>query len=140
MKKKLLILLGMFVFFQFGFSTSCNFSGYEKRDNKIFYYEGIWFGKPKNDEWKEIKKTDFKTFVSLDQRGFGKDKNHVYFRGKFMTDIDAKTFEVTSMMYENELKNTTAEHCFSPYVVEFKDKNGTYLADDVWAGIYKLEN
>ena len=47
MKKKLLILLGMFVFFQFGFSTSCNFSGYEKRDNKIFYYEGIWFGKPK---------------------------------------------------------------------------------------------
>ena len=61
-----------------------------------------------------LKKTDFKTFVSLDQRGFGKDKNHVYFRGKIMTDIDAKTFEVTSMMYENELKNTTAEHCFSP--------------------------
>ena len=40
MKKKLLILLGMFVFFQFGFSLSCFFPYYKIEDGTIMYYGG----------------------------------------------------------------------------------------------------
>ena len=40
MKKKLLILAGMFIFFQFGFSLSCFFPHYEIKGDIVIFNGG----------------------------------------------------------------------------------------------------
>ena len=137
MKGKLFILTGIIVFSGFGFSTSCNFYLYEQKDNKIIYSEGITPGMH-SKKTNEVRKADVKTFAMLDRSGLAKDKNNLYYMGKIVRGIDGSTLEVVSKHNENYLAETTAAHCFSPYVKEVKDKNGNYLIEDIRAGMYEL--
>lgn len=137
MKKKLLILVGIMILSNLIFSTSCNFYLYEQKDNKIIYSEGITPGMH-TMRTNEIKKADVKTFSMLDRSGLAKDKNNLYYMGKIVKGIDGLTLEIVSRQNNNSLKGTTAEHCFSPYIEEIKDKNGTYLIEDIRIGMYEL--
>ena len=137
MKKKILILLSVMILSSLVFSTSCNVYLYETKDNKTIYLEAIIPGMH-SMKTKEIKKADIKTFSMLDRRGLAKDKNHLYYRGEIVKNIDGSTVEIVSKQNENTLAGTTAEHCFNPYVEEIKDKNGTYLIRDISAGMYEL--
>ncbi len=137
MKGKLFILTGIIVFSGFSFSTSCNFYLYEQKGNEIVYSEGITPGMHLI-KTNEVKKADIKTFTMLDRSGLAKDKNYLYYKGKIVKKIDASTLEVVSKNNENYLAGSTAEHCFSPYVREIKDKNGNYLIEDIRAGMYEL--
>ena len=56
--KKILVLLGIFVFTQINFSTSCYFYTYEKNNDKVTYIE-----KTPDKTEKEIKEADYGTFV-----------------------------------------------------------------------------
>ena len=64
MKKKLLILVGIFVFFQFGFSLDCMVTGYEKENNKVYYHSS------KKGEKIELEKADFKSFEVIEAVNF----------------------------------------------------------------------
>ncbi len=130
MKKKLLILIGIFAFFQFGLSLSCAriLHYYEEKDGKIIYV---------GEDQLVINKADIKTFQDLDGF-FGADNNYIYYKGKKVNNIDVKTFEIVSW---NELKPDPiwGTGCQTSYITEFKDKNGTYKLEDIQNGKLKLE-
>ena len=131
MKNKLLILIGIFVFVQFGFSLSCFFPYYKIEDGTIMYYGG--------SNKVMLEKFDIETFEGLD-RAFGKDKNHVYFTGKIIEKIDAKTFEIVSRYEPKPIPNSPwGIGCQTSYITEFKDKNGTYKLEDFQSGKLKLK-
>ena len=130
MKKKLLILAGMFIFFQFGFSLSCFFSHYELKDNTAIY-NGL-------NEKVTMKNVNIETFKDLDGN-FGKDKNHIYYTGKILKNIDTKTFEVVSKYIPIPDDPVWGIGCQTSYITEFKDKNGTYKLEDIQNGKLKLE-
>ena len=130
MKKKLLILAGMFIFFQFGFSLSCFFSHYELKDNTAIY-NGL-------NEKVTMKNVNIETFKDLDGN-FGKDKNHIYYTGKILKKIDAKTFEIVSNYIPIPDDPVWGIGCQTSYITEFKDKNGTYKLEDIQSGKLKLE-
>ena len=130
MKKKLLILAGMLVSFQLGFSLSCFFSHYELKDN-IVIYNGL-------DEKVMMKNVDIETFKNLDGN-FGKDKNHIYYRGKILKNIDSKTFEIVSKYIPIPDDPVWGIGCQTSYITEFKDKNGIYKLEDIQSGKLKLE-
>ena len=130
MKKKLLILAGMLVFFQLGFSLKCFFPSYMLKDKAIIYH-GL-------DGKVTIKNVDIETFEDLDGY-FGKDKNHIYYDGKILENIDAKTFEVISKYLPIANDPVWGIGCQTSYITEFKDKNGTYKLEDIQSGKLKLE-
>ena len=130
MKKKLLILAGMFIFFQFGFSLSCFFSHYELKDNTAIY-NGL-------NEKVTMKNVNIETFKDLDGN-FGKDKNHIYYTGKILKNIDTKTFEVVSKYIPIPDDPVWGIGCQTSYITEFKDKNGVYKLEDIQSGKLKLE-
>ena len=121
MKKKLLILVGIFVFFQFGFSLDCMVTGYEKENNKVYYHSS------KKGEKIELEKADFKSFEVIEAVNFkslARDKNHVYYAGKLLDFIDIKSFEVLEEI-KPELGPVWGYGCrTSNYIL--KDKNGVY--------------
>ena len=126
MKKKLLILAGILVFFQFGFSSNCVSPNYELKDKTIIYNNGV--------EKVTMRNVDAETFEHLDGY-FGRDKNHVYYIGKILGNIDVKTFETVDKVTPSLSK----KECPSSLIMEFKDKNGTYGLSDIWSGELKLE-
>ena len=130
MKKKLLILAGMLVFFQLGFSLSCFFSHYELKDKTVIY-NGL-------DEKVTMKNVDIETFKDLDGN-FGKDKNHIYYTGKILKNIDTKTFEIVSKYIPIPDDPVWGIGCQTSYITEFKDKNGIYKLEDIQSGKLKLE-
>ena len=131
MKKKLLILAGMLIFFQFGFSLSCAQISYyyDVKDGKVNYIVG-------NQEL-PVSKADAGTFKKLDNF-FGMDINHVYYQDKIISNIDIKTFEV--LEWSNPKSDPIwGTGCKSAYISHFKDKNGVYSLEDIQNGKLKLE-
>ena len=130
MKKKLLILAGILVFFQLGFSLKCFFPSYVFKDKAVIY-NGL-------DGKVTMENVDIETFEDLDGY-FGKDKNHIYFDGKILKNIDVKTFEVTSNYIPIANDPIWGIGCQTSYITEFKDKNGIYELEDIRSGKLKLE-
>ena len=122
MKKKLLILAGLFMFFQFGFSLSCFFPHYSFAEKKVTY---IGLG-----EKIDVDKADIETFKDLDG-AFGIDKNNVYYLGKVLKKIDRQTFEVTARYIPVPNDPVWGIGCQTSYITEFKDKNGVYKLEDI---------
>ena len=121
MKKKLLILAGLFIFFQLGFSLSCFFPHYNFADGKITY---IGLG----EKW-EVEGADIETFKQLDNV-FGIDKNYVYYLGKPLKNIDRDTFEPTAWFIPRSTDPVWGIGCQTSHITEFKDKNGVYKTED----------
>ena len=130
MKKKLPILPGLFMMFQFGYSV-CIRSYYIVVDGTLKYT-----GAGQN---RVVKNVDIKTFEDLDW-AFAKDKNRVYYLGQSIKNIDAETFEVIRE-YEQPSVNIKSPppRCGPPNITKFKDKNGTYELKDIQNGKLKLE-
>lgn len=114
MKKKLLMLFGMAMLFHFGYAISC-----EKR---VYY-------KTYGDE---------SSYKNLDD-SFGIDKNHIYYQGKIIKNIDFETFEIVlwNMELPHPVWGNTCQR--SSYIKKFKDKNGEYTIEDISNGKLKLE-
>ena len=122
MKKKLFILAGLFMFFQFGYSLSCFFPHYRLGEKKVTY---IGLGEQVN-----VDKADIETFKDLDGV-FGADKNYVYYLGKPLKNIDRNTFEVTGRYIPVPNDPIWGIGCQTSYITEFKDKNWAYKLEDV---------
>ncbi len=85
-----------------------------------------------------MKNVNIETFKDLDGN-FGKDKNHIYYTGKILKKIDAKTFEIVSNYIPIPDDPVWGIGCQTSYITEFKDKNGTYKLEDIQSGKLKLE-
>ena len=132
MRSKLLILIGTIVFFQSGFSC-CSASEYKIENGKIFWKQDLKIER-------ELKNVDLKTFENLDESvelnaHFAKDKNHVYYQGKIIKEIDSKTFEVVKRNIPT--KEDPRGDCVN-YIKIFKDKNGVYQIEDIRIGVLEL--
>lgn len=150
--KKILILLGIFTLYQFGFSKDCSLednTGYREKYGKITYTGDyrLLMGKKNIEKSKNIDvflvpvnkyevsmdKVDVKTFEFFDGF-FGRDNNYVYYAGKRLNNIDPKTFEVGSWNGW-----TANDEEYGPlYIRSFKDKNGWYNLEDIQNGKLKL--
>ena len=128
MKNKLLILAGLFMFFQFGFSLSCFFPHYSIDGSKISYV-----GLEGNLVLEEV---DIETFKTLDE-AFAADKNHIYYMGKPVKSIDRETFEATAWYIPVPEDPVWGIGCQTSYITEFKDKNGVYKLEDLKNGKLK---
>lgn len=91
MKKKLLILAGMFMIIQFGHSNACGMR-YKLGKDKVYYYQNFV-----NNS--EIKEADYKTFEVM-TNVLAKDKNYVYYLGEKVKGINPETFKIINE--ENE--------------------------------------
>lgn len=131
MIKKLLILAGLFIVFQFGYSLSCIASYYRVVDGVLRYT-----GAGQN---RVVKNVDIETFEDLDW-AFAKDKNRVYYLGQNIKNIDAKTFQVIHEYKPiPEFIKSPPPRCGPPNIEKFKDKNGTYELKDIQNGKLQLE-
>ena len=130
MKNKLRILIGIFIFSHFIFSYTCIKTGYLKKRNEIFYNDGF--------ELKQLSKVDANTFKQI-YSFIGRDKNHVYYVGEILKNIDTKTFEVVSKYIPIPDDPVWGIGCQISYITEFKDKNGTYSLEDIQNGKLELE-
>ena len=123
MIRKLMILAGLFMMFQFGFSLSCSMPrGYEIKENDILY-SGI-----------SVKGVDKSSFKKLDIN-LAKDKNNIYYQGKVIKELDSKTFEVVKRNIPT--KGDPRGDCVN-YIKIFKDKNGIYQLEDIQKGVLEL--
>ena len=122
MKKKLLILAGLFTFVLLGFSLRYFFPHYSTDKGKIVY---IGLG-----ERKIAEEADTETFKELDNV-FGIDKNYVYYMGKALKNIDRNTFEPTDWFIPVPNDPVWGIGCQTSYITEFKDKNGVYKTEDL---------
>ena len=118
MKNELLILAGMLLVCQLGFSLSCMNRGYLKKDNKIFYEHG------NNKE--ELKTADYKTFEVIDSLPhfdlLAKDKKNVYYQGKAVKGVNPKTFKIIKENFPPD-KGPWKYGCGSSgYIIEDKGK------------------
>ncbi|ACZ07766.1 Uncharacterised protein [Sebaldella termitidis] len=126
MIRKLMILAGLFMMFQFGFSLSCSMPRrYEIKENDILY-SGI-----------SVKGVDKSSFKKLDIN-LAKDKNNIYYRGKNLKNLDLETFKVVSW-YEPVPHPVWGMSCKFRYIERFRDKNGEYGIEDISDGELKLE-
>jgi hypothetical protein len=131
MKKKLIILVGLFMMFQFTYSLSCVRSYYIVVDGTLKYT-----GAGQN---RVVKNVDIETFEDLDW-AFAKDKNRVYYLGQNIKNIDAKTFEVIrEYKPPTIILKSPKPTCGPPNIEKFKDKNGTYELKDIQNGKLQLE-
>ena len=132
MRNKLLILISLPIFFQLGISC-CSASEYKIENGKIFWKQDLKIER-------ELKNVDLKTFENLDESvelnaHFAKDKNHVYYQGKIIKEIDSKTFEVVKRNIPT--KEDPRGDCIN-YIKIFKDKNGVYQIEDIRKGVLEL--
>jgi hypothetical protein len=130
MKRKLLIFFSTFIIFQFGLSLSCFFPHYEIQKERVIYIGGRGTVVLKN--------VDIKTFKELDII-FGIDENRVYYEGKHLKNIDAGTFEIVKEYIPIPDDPVWGIGCKTPYIEEFKDKNGIYKLEDIRNGKLELE-
>ena len=122
-RKKLFMLVGFIVLSQFIFSIRCFIPHYSRNDkNEIFYKTSV------NGE-KILKNVDLNTFKNIDSN-FAIDKNHLYFTGEVLNDIDVETFEVVEW-WRPEFDPVWGNVCNPSKVLKFKDKNGIYNIEDV---------
>lgn len=130
MKRKLLILAGLFMMFQFGFSLSCSRPSYERKNDIIFFGGSV------------LKNVDIETFEILGnpyEESFAKDKNNIYYAGKIMKGVDSQSFEIISRYEPVAWHPIWGVKCQVPYIEKFKDKNGEYSLEDVRSGKIELE-
>lgn len=123
MKKKLLILIGLFTVFQFIFSYSYG-TEYEIKNKKLYYYGRL------------IKEADIKTFKILN-KNYSKDIKNVYFEEKKIKGADVETFkelndefskDKNTGYYQNEKVIGSDSETFMVYGEHLaKDKNNYYL-------------
>ena len=88
MKKKLIILAGMFILSQFSFSLSCLFRGYILENGKVYYESG---------ERIQLETVDYNSFEiirSVNYSLLAKDKSNVYYQGKKLENINSETFKI----------------------------------------------
>lgn len=116
MRKELLILFGMIMLFNFRYAVSCN--------NLKSYYH--------------VQHEDEPSYRILDD-SFGIDKNHIYYKGKIIKNINLETFEITWWGYDesNAVPGNICEK--RTYIERFKDKNGEYAIEDISKGKLQLE-
>lgn len=122
MKGKLLILAGLFMFFQLGFSLSCFFPYYQITEKEVIYI-GL-------QEKRTVEKADIESFKMLDG-AFAVDKDYVYYLGKPLENIDRTTFEITDWFIPVPNDPVWGIGCQTQSIIEFKDKNGTYKLEDL---------
>lgn len=131
MKRKLLILAGLFMMFQFGFSVIRPSGYYNVKDEKVTY---VSLGRIE-----EVEKADFKTFKILDNN-LGIDKEYLFIHGKIAEGIDVKTFEIVSWETTDYSDYSTSWGGVKfTHIEKFKDKNGTYELKDIQNIKLKLE-
>lgn len=125
MKKKLLILFGVLMFFQFGYSSSCFRPRYLKDKNMKVFYQST-------PDIKEIVQvSDYETFEIIDEN-FGMDSTNLYYKGKIMKNFDVGTFEVV-VIERIQPDPVQKSGCLDFSRVEtFRDKNGEYYLDDIY--------
>ena len=130
MKKRLYILIGLFVFFQFSFSTRCVLLRYyDSKGGKVTYNSA------------EILEAEAESFEVLDAH-FARDANHVYYKGKKVLGVDSLTFVPVKAEEYNGYCNFSGERVGNlklRIIKEFKDKNGTYKLEDIQTRKLKLE-
>ena len=132
MKNKLLVFLGILVFFQFSFSLTCmKLNYYEVGKDKVVYK------RLQEDLSVEVKNADRDSFKTLDEY-IGIDKNFVYYKGKKIKNIEAESFEITKRSAPKYF-SPSGVVCIAPDIEEFKDKNGVYEIEDIKNGKLKLE-
>lgn len=88
MKKKLIILAGMFILSQFSFSLSCLFRGYILENDKVYY---------ESREKIQLEAADYKSFEIISSVNYSllaKDTNNVYYQGKILENINPETFKI----------------------------------------------
>lgn len=129
MKKTFLILGGVFIFSHLILSYPCLKTGYLKRDNRVFYNDGV--------KLKELSKADVKTFKQI-HSFVGKDKNNVYYGGEVIKGLDLESLEVYSDVISLEITEPVVE-CHPIIDVRFKDKNGDYGIGDIQKKFLKPE-
>ena len=124
MRNKLIILAGIFMFFQFSFSLRCVYRGYIKENGRIYY---------KNREKIQLKKADYETFEiikSVNYSLLAKDKNNVYYQGKIVSNVNPETFKIIEEITP-ALKPAWGYGCGSSgYVLE--DKGIRYEMQEVF--------
>ena len=127
--KKIFFLI-YFIFLKFGLSFQCvPMFEYRIENNKLMFGSKI------------VEKADIETFEQLDVN-FGKDKNHIYYKGKKVKNLDSKTFSVLQQVkYEGYCdKNSPYTSLKVLLIEEFTDINGVYWREDfIKKGILKLE-
>lgn len=102
------MLVGQFVFAQPGMTP---ISKYEIKGKRIYYYEGY------NRRIKDsilLKDVDFKSFEILPKKSslqfYAKDKTKVYYKGKPIENVDAKTFNIFFSIENGPDVYTDSEH------------------------------
>lgn len=125
MNKKLLVLVGMFIFMQTAFSLSCVYRGYRKEVGKVYYFKG--------SKKIELTNADFDTFEIVKAVNFSilaRDKNNIYYDGKLLKDIDVNTFLIKKEIKPNDIGPWKYGCGASGYII--KDKNKTYKLEEVF--------
>jgi hypothetical protein len=115
-------------------------TGYHVSDDKVYYFGGFSSGSAK-----ELAGADAKSFKSLDEQGFpegtyAKDKQHVYFDGKVVTEANASAFvrlkkyfsrDQHHIFYLNQIVSEDPDHFeFIDDDVQ-KDRNHVYWFDKI---------
>ncbi len=123
--KKIIILLGTLIFFQFGFSLSCIYRGYKIEEGKVYYYKGqnkIELGKADSQTFEVIRSVNYSILA--------KDKKNVYYDGKLLENVNSKTFFIIEEIVPPD-KGPWKYGCGSSgYII--KDKNKTYELKEVF--------
>lgn len=120
MKNKLLILLGILIFFQFGFSLDCLYRGYQKENNKVYYKY--------HKEKIEVEEADYNTFEVIFSEPamhfslLAKDKNNLYYQGKKLEGIDSDSFIMIKEIKPPVMAPWGYGCASSEYIIEDKGK------------------
>ncbi len=86
MRRRLVVLVGVFLVFQFGFSNACGMR-YKLEKGKIYYYNNF-------KDRIEIKEVNYKTFEIISNT-LAKDTNNIYYLGEKVNGVNSKTFKIT---------------------------------------------
>jgi hypothetical protein len=119
MKKKCLIFLLLMSLSQFVFGLNCYYRGYVKKNTKIYY---IKFGSITEEEIESADYETFKVIKSVNYSLLAHDKDNVYYNGKLLQDIDAKTFKIIKEL-KPKFQPILGYGCESSgYIIEDKGK------------------
>ncbi|MBL7786774.1 MAG: DKNYY domain-containing protein [Chitinophagales bacterium] len=76
--------------------------GYIKRDQKIYWSNGLGGGRGGSIHIDTLYEADYSSFQKM-KGYYAKDKNHVYFRGCIVKEVDSASFEVKKEKNDNKI-------------------------------------
>ena len=125
MRKNLLIIIGILILGQLGFSLDCIYRGYKIENNEVHYLNG--------NSYIKLENADYKTFEVVDSVNYsilGKDKDHVYYQGKLLPNINEKTFKILEEITPPVQKVWGYGCGASGYIIE--DGEQRYILEEKW--------